>query len=146
MGAAICSEEQSFGRDLEPEGTNMRSISVIFVVTAFLMAGVSQAKGASITYVQTVADASGTLGGVSFSGVLLTFTSTGDTNNVFQMFPLDYFNYTTSTVAVPGIGTATFTDPVYVFDNQPSGKTGFGDYARAGDVLQEVDPRLTPTT
>jgi hypothetical protein len=118
----------------------MRSASMFFVATAFLVSVVSQAKGGPITFVQTVADASGSLGGVQFTDVVLTFRSTADTNNVYQLYPSDYIVFTTSTVAVPGIGTATFTDRMYVFDNQPNAVTGFGDYSvvRGGDVLQEV--------
>jgi hypothetical protein len=124
----------------------MRSLSMSFLVTAFLVWGVGQAKGGPITFIQTVANASGTLGGVPFNDVVLTFTSMADTTAVFQIQPLDYFVHTTSTVAVPGIGTATFTDPMYVFNHSTDQVSGFGDQAPGhSDILQEVGPAFFST-
>jgi hypothetical protein len=96
--------------------------------------------------VQTVDNATGTIGGVPFSNVTLTFTSNADTANRFLFAPSDFGIVPTSaTVTIPGFGTASFTHLVqpyappdqYVFDAQTQAKTGFGGGAQ-GDILQEV--------
>src|SRR5262249_56764927 len=95
----------------------MRSFQMALLATALLVCGVGQVKGAPITYVFTTT-ATGTLGGTPFSNALLTFTFTGDTNNVTQSpGPIFFLNPTaTATLNVPSIGLATINPPTYVFD------------------------------
>jgi hypothetical protein len=71
-----------------------------------------------ITYTLS-SDVSGTLGGVSFTDVLVTITLVGDTANVVpgpSPFTDVVTNTGTATVDVSGIGTATFTDAVGIVD------------------------------
>jgi hypothetical protein len=62
--------------------------------------------------------ASGTLGGTTFTDTLITIMLDGDTGNVTG--GSEFFSNTvgTFTVNVSGIGTATFTDSMEVFDDQ----------------------------
>ena len=87
-----------------------------------LMAGlcftVAQVHADPITYTIS-SDVSGTLGGMSFTDVLVTITLIGDTANVVPG-PVPFTdvveNTGTATVNVSGIGTATFTDSVGIVD------------------------------
>jgi hypothetical protein len=81
------------------------------------------AQAAPITYVQT-GIASGTIGGSSFTDVLVVVTLTGNTANVISDpfapgFPCTFCfaNPGTVTVEIPGIGTAAVTEPtgIWVF-------------------------------
>jgi hypothetical protein len=68
------------------------------------------ARADPITYTQQV-NANGSLGGISFANALLTFSFSGDTANVTNTTPGFFENILgQATVAVAGIGTATFTD------------------------------------
>jgi PEP-CTERM motif len=94
--------------------------SAVLIVALFGF--VPCAHAAPITYVQT-GTASGTLGATPFNDAFVTMTLTGDTNNVvpelFGAFncPFCYVNEGTVTIDIPGVGTATVTDPsgVWVF-------------------------------
>jgi hypothetical protein len=60
-------------------------------------------------------NAAGTLGGISFNGPM-TVILTGDTNGIFAPPPNPYFTYAnpgTTTLIIPGVGAATFTDQLY---------------------------------
>jgi hypothetical protein len=70
-----------------------------------------------ITYSLTT-NASGTLGGTTFTNAAVTVTVTGDTNNVGPAPAPDsnaVMNTGVATVNIAGIGSAFFTDPVGIF-------------------------------
>ncbi len=102
----------------------MRMVS--FIRAAFLIVAligfVPVVHAVPITYVQT-GTASGMLGATPFTNAFVTLTLTGDTANaVPELFgpmncPFCFVNVGTTTVEIPGIGTATVTDPtgVWVF-------------------------------
>jgi|SRR5688500_13322465 len=102
----------------------MRMVSFIraAVLIVALFAFVPLAHAAPITYVQT-GTASGMIGATSFTDAFVTVTVTGDTTNVvpepFGEFacPFCFVNLGTTTVEIPGVGTATVTDPagIWVF-------------------------------
>jgi hypothetical protein len=71
----------------------------------------------SIIYTEQ-AIASGTLGGQTFTDALLTLELVGDTGNVTGSPGVFTNTAGLFTVSVSGIGTATFTDFMEVFDNQ----------------------------
>jgi hypothetical protein len=62
--------------------------------------------------------ASGTLGGTTFTDALITLMLDGDTGHVTGGSGFFTNTVGTFTVNVSGIGTATFTDSMDVFDNQ----------------------------
>jgi len=67
-----------------------------------------------ITYTMTT-DAAGTLGGTRFNGPI-TVMLTGDTSGIFTLSSNPYFTYAnpgTTTLFIPGLGAATFTDQLY---------------------------------
>ncbi len=98
----------------------MVSFSRAAVLIVALCGFVPVAHAAPITYVQT-GTASGMLGATSFTDVFVTVTLTGDTNNVvpelFGSFncPFCYVNEGTVTIDIPGVGTATVTDPTAIW-------------------------------
>ncbi len=87
-------------------------------LAAGLCFSVAQLQASPITYTLS-SDASGTLGGMSFTDALVTITLIGDTANVVPG-PVPFTdvveNTGTATVDVSGIGTATFTDSVGIID------------------------------
>jgi len=87
-----------------------------------------------VTYTEQ-AVASGTLGGQTFTNALLTLELVGDTGNVTGSS--DFFTNTSGlfTVSVSGIGTATFTDTMEVFDNQTFTTPAAGFAGEGGSVL-----------
>src|SRR5262249_25263809 len=62
-----------------------------------------------ITY-REEAIASGSLGGIPFTNADIVMRMSGDTTNVLFDGIANWENFGTTTVTVPGIGTATFTD------------------------------------
>jgi hypothetical protein len=91
----------------------------------------------SITYMESTV-ASGTLGLQSFTDAVVTLTFVGDTTNVTNPSPGHYVNSVgTATVTVAGIGTATFTDQIQVFDNQMYA-AGFTDVTINEDILDQA--------
>jgi hypothetical protein len=81
--------------------------------------------------------ASGTLGGRTFTNALITMTLVGNTGNVTGGGGFFTNTVGTFTLNVSGIGTATFTDSMEVFDNQTlsPAAAGFGDNTAGGSVL-----------
>ena len=71
------------------------------------------------------ATGSGSLGGITFVNAAITFTQTADTNNVVRASMGTSVFYSvqalTSTVAVAGIGTTSFTAPTFT-----ASQTNFG--------------------
>jgi hypothetical protein len=101
----------------------MRSASItrLAALLLALFGFVSVAHAAPITYVQT-GTASGTIGGSAFTDVLVVVTLTGDTADVISDpfapdFPCAFCfaNAGLVTVEIPGIGTATVTDPTGIW-------------------------------
>jgi PEP-CTERM motif len=90
-----------------------RSTQSITVVTAamVLLGLASPAPAIPIIY-QVTGIESGTIGGSPFTNVLVTVTLTGDTSNVAAggFCPSCLVNLGTTTVNIPGIGTAAVTD------------------------------------
>ena len=100
----------------------MRMVSFIrpAVLIVALFAFVPAVHAAPITYVQT-GIASGMLGATPFTDAFVKVTLTGDTTNVVpELFgpfncPFCFVNEGTTTVEIPGVGTATVTDPTAVW-------------------------------
>lgn len=83
-----------------------RSLALALALTAFWVAS---ASATPITY-SVFGTASGTLGATAFTNALVTVSLTGDTTFVgLALGP--------STVDIAGIGTASLTDSIAVFDN-----------------------------
>lgn len=105
----------------------MKRLSCTFVLgTAILLLGVAgPAQAAPITYTQS-GIATGTIGGSIFTNALVTYTATGDTDNVIDLggteddgfiipFNIFFGNPISATVNIAGIGMATITDPSAVY-------------------------------
>lgn len=117
----------------------MKHKILMLSVVAVLAFGASQSFASTITYTEQ-AVASGTLGNNSFNGALVTLTLVGDTANVTGGGGFFQNLVGTFTVTVAGIGTATFTDAMEVFDNQGAAAVGFGDLDQGpGSVLDTFD-------
>ncbi len=114
---------------------------LVLAIFALLLLGAGQALATGITYTEE-AFASGTLGTIAFSNSLVTLTLVGDTANVVNQGG-GFFSNTVGifTVAVTGIGTATFTDSMQVFVNQTfaPAAAGFGSLTAGGSVLDTFD-------
>jgi hypothetical protein len=83
-----------------------------------------------VTYTET-ATISGSLGGQSFSGDLLTLTGSGDTANVTGSF----VNLVSASVSITGVGNGGFTDATQVAAGNRSDVAGFGDPGRNLGIL-----------
>jgi hypothetical protein len=119
-----------------------KPILVMFVMASILLM-VSMAGATTITYTES-ATATGTLGNQSFTRALVTLTLVGDTANVTGA-PGFYSNAVgTFTVDIAGLGTSTFTDAMFVFDNQGAQAAGFGDQTAGGSVLDTFDSAFGP--
>jgi len=105
----------------------MRTRSIV-LCTGFLLFGWAIPTGIAgqITFTLT-ATATGTIGVANFTNATVTIVAIGDTTSRYLFYPDTWaINPTDSTVSIAGIGTATFTDPGYIFDDQFSGLAGFG--------------------
>ena len=103
-----------------------RALAVIAVAAgSFGFAGLASAT--PITY-QVTGLASGTVGGSSFTSVLTTVALGGDTFNVsaWAACPTCLFNLGSTTVTIPGIGTAVVTDPTAVLSTGVPVDLGIG--------------------
>jgi len=89
------------------------------------------------TYVFTGV-ASGSLGGTNFTNATLTITATGDTQNIqpgFNSFnELDFAPGDTK-VTISGIGTAGFTNFIYVVDDFGTGVLNLGGLFSQGNLV-----------
>ncbi len=83
------------------------------IATTFLASGIASAT--PITYTES-ATVSGSLGGTAFRNALVTLTMSTDTTSVTFAGGL-FTNIAPATVTVSGVGSATFTDTIDVFDN-----------------------------
>jgi hypothetical protein len=115
----------------------MKRFAVLAVVACLGGSALSGTGRADLITYTEQATASGSLGSTSFTNALVTLTFTGDTANVTQPRPGIFANSTgTATVTVAGLGTATFTDAIEVFDVQRLSAAGFADSSAGGiDVL-----------
>jgi hypothetical protein len=86
-----------------------------------------------ITYTLT-GTGTGTVGATPFTSAAYTITVVGDTAAVAGG-PI-FSNVVTGTMTIAGIGTATITEPVIVFDNQNVSTFGFG---RPGSDLLDLN-------
>ena len=107
------------------------------VAAAMLVYG-GRAQASAITYTEQ-ATASGSLGGTAFTNALVTLTLVGDTSNVTGTTFLTN-SVGTFTLNVSGLGGGTFTDALWVFDNQTFSPpaAGFGLTA-GGSILDTFD-------
>jgi hypothetical protein len=80
----------------------------------FALIGLGRAGATTISYTESITT-DGSLGGIAFTGELVTLTFTADTGNVTFFQGSNFTQYTNipslSTVTVAGIGTATLSDP-----------------------------------
>ena len=114
----------------------------LFLSAAALVCSAGMARATNITY-SISAIAAGSLGGTDFRDQLVTLTMNADTANVTGgagFFSIDG----TVQLSVAGLGTATFTDAMEVFDNQGFPAAGFGDVTAGPlSVLDTIDNAFT---
>ena len=127
--------------------TNLTKRIALVVATLGLTVGLGgQARAGSIRTYQETAIASGTLGGVSFTDAEIQLTSTADTDNIQSGNVLNttyyYVPNINLTIAVTGIGTATFTDSTQTL-TFPFNQAGFLD-PNTGFILLTYNPVLAP--
>ena len=116
----------------------MKRASLILAALAVVLYVSAPAKAGTITY-EDQAQASGTLGASSFFDVFVTVEFTGDTANVTGGSGFFSNSVGTATVNVPGVGTATFTDAMFVGDNQIAMVAGIADSTLNGSVLDTTN-------
>ena len=119
-----------------------RTLIIALVLLGTLLWTSSPALADGATYTETDV-ASGSLGGASFSDALVTITLLGDTSTLTTGIfgALEVFG--PATVTVDGIGTASFTDSLAVFDDPTFGSAGILDSSLGPfglDVLDTIDP------
>lgn len=105
------------------------SSGIIWVaVVAALLGLVGPGQAAMITYTFS-GTGTGDLNGNNFTNASFRVTVIGDITNIFPFLPgtLDIVNLP-ATIEISGLGTVNFSNPVYVFNNQPNTVVGFGDY------------------
>jgi hypothetical protein len=108
------------------------SISLVLpLALTFMLAGTAVSAG-PITYTMT-ATATGTLGSATFTGAAITVTSSADTTGAFvasgTVPDLNWENIAfSSTIAIAGIGTETFTDQTFWLDPNGAGDIIFGPF------------------
>lgn len=97
--------------------------------------GVGQAQAAEMIFTETTT-ASGSLNGVTFTNALVTFSGSADTSGVYSPFAGAYrIDNISLSVTVQGLGTAHFTDDMFVVSNQTNHFVGFGDVTYSYDGL-----------
>ncbi len=108
------------------------------IATTFLASGIASAT--PITYTES-ATVSGSLGSTAFRNALVTLTMSTDTTSAFFDAGGVFRNVGSATVSVSGVGSATFTDSIDVFDN-PSfvpPAAGFADSNLGASILDTFD-------
>jgi hypothetical protein len=103
-------------------------------------------RAESVTY--TVTDlASGTIGAQTFDDKNITITFTGDTTNVTETSPGFFENSVgTTTINISGLGTFTFTDAPFFFDNQTFSPPAAGIGDATGSILDTLDATFASYT
>lgn len=116
----------------------------LLLAMLLLLGTIGTAFAGSITYTEQ-AVASGTIGDTPFTDALVTLTAVGDTSNVTGGggFFTNDIGANVVTVNIQGVGTFTFTDDVYIFDNQGAGAAGFASNTAGGSILDTFDPAFT---
>jgi len=112
--------------------TCMSSLSFAALVIGFVLAGTTFAAQITFTFTGT---GTGTVGGVPFTDAAYTITLVGDTTAITSSLNVYHLVGTTATMAIAGIGTATITQPVEVYDNPNVHALGFaleGGYTQLG--------------
>ena len=100
----------------------------------FLTLCCAAASAGPITITETIANASGSLDGKTFTSQTVTLVLIGDTSNVVNHGSGFLTDAGTATVSVSGLGTDTFTDSMIVFNNQPLNTVGI-ENLNTDDVL-----------
>jgi hypothetical protein len=117
-----------------------------FVVVA--LSGLSSLFGSPIGTYTFTGIASGSIGSANFSDATLTVTATGDVSTVMFTSPTYFLDIPggSSTFSISGIGSGTFSDETYVFDNT-DGVAGFGDdgATKCCDIIQTYDSAIGST-
>ena len=93
------------------------------------------ASAGPITFTVTLANASGSLDGTSFSGQTVTLVLKSDTSTINNLGGGFYQDPGTATVNVSGLGTDTFTDSMAADVNQAGEYAGITDKTAFFDVL-----------
>ena len=101
--------------------TKCVALSVFVLLGCF-----GRAEAELITYTETVTG-SGSLGGTDFTNALITIAGTANTGNVTMPDPGAFRVFTSTSVTVAGVGTATFTDIIHAVDLHLNMLAGFGD-------------------
>jgi hypothetical protein len=101
---------------------------------AFAAVGVS-AFAAPITYTLS-GTGTGTVGATAFTSAAYTISVVGDTTAITG--GPTFSNVVTGTMTIAGIGTATITEPIRVFNNQ--GSAAFGVGRPGSDLLDVTNP------
>jgi hypothetical protein len=107
------------------------SLSLVTFLTSLALAGMTFA--APITYTFT-GNGSGTVNGAPFTDAEYTITLIGDTTAITNSLNV-YHLITTATMVIAGVGTATITDPVEIYDSPNVSALGFareGGYTLLG--------------
>ncbi|MBV8706446.1 MAG: hypothetical protein JO028_04605 [Acidobacteriaceae bacterium] len=105
-----------------------------------MLGAVGHAAASAITYTEQTMG-TGKLGASSFTNALVTITFAGDTTNVSNFSPGILVNSPgTALVTVVGVGTASFTDTLAVFDHQLEQAFGIVDLSAGSDVLDLQNP------
>jgi len=97
------------------------------LLASFGLAGPVNADFVTYTFSGT---GTGDLGGAAFTNADFRVTITGNTGDISLLGPgiLDIVNLP-AVIEVAGLGSLSFANPVYVFNNQTAQVVGFGDYS-----------------
>jgi len=102
-------------------------------------AAITSASDSPITYTDSDI-ASGTLGTATFTNALVKVSFVSDTSTIFMPAPGFWETNTgTAMVTIAGLGTATFTDAMYAFDNQGAIAAGIADSSCIGCAASVLD-------
>jgi hypothetical protein len=119
----------------EVAGSRVFGMWKSFFLGAAFAAISASAFAAPITYTLS-GTGSGTVGAATFSNAAYTISVVGDTTAITG--GPTFSNVVTGTMTIAGIGTATITEPIRVFNNQTNSAFGFG--RPGGDLLDVSDP------
>jgi hypothetical protein len=113
--------------------THLKRSILMLSVTLFMLVGLlaRPAQAQNILYTFSGVGA-GDLDGADFGATDFVVSIFADTANIQELNP-DVFSIPnlTGTIDITGVGLLTFTQPLYVFNNQPAEVVGFGDAQRA---------------
>jgi hypothetical protein len=122
----------------------MKPLVTTLLVVSLMTFGALQANANPVKYTFSATDASGTLGGQSFSNVDLKFTIGADTDNITQIpaGPDTVFGYPTDldgSFHISGLGMGSITPALFIFNNQTTQAVGFGAAGLFSDILDIVN-------